>query len=63
MQVSVSAPRPYQGRLRCFGLADALADGAVVPIVSVAVPAEVPEIVTGLVAPNVTVGASWAPDG
>jgi hypothetical protein len=37
--------------------------GAVVEIVSVAVPAVVPLILTGLLEPKLRVGGYWAPDG
>ena len=47
----------------CLGRTRAALVAAVVVIVSVAVPAEVPVMLTGLVEPKLKVGGYWAPVG
>jgi len=47
----------------CLGRTRAALVAAVVVIVSVAVPAEVPIMLTGLVEPKLKVGGYWAPVG
>jgi len=46
-----------------MGCASAVLVGAVVVMVSMAVPAAVPVMLTGLVAPKLSVGGFWAPAG
>jgi hypothetical protein len=53
----------YQGTPLRLGRTRAALVAAVVVIVSVAVPAEVPVILTGLVEPKLKVGGYWAPVG
>lgn len=54
------APPPYQRPPRRFGLTNELEVAAVVEIVSVADPAVVPERLTGLVEPKLSLGGSCA---
>jgi hypothetical protein len=55
MQANAALPVAYQGTLR-WGWAIALMEAAMVLIVSVAVAAVVPEILTGDVVPKLSVG-------
>ena len=63
MKVNAVPPAAYQGTPGRFGWTKAALVGAVVEIVSVAVPAVVPEMRTGAVEPKLTVGGYWAPVG
>ena len=56
-------PAPYQGVPRRMGASEALLDAAVVVMVRVAVPAALPEMLTGLVDPKLNVGRYCAPAG
>ena len=56
-------PAAYQGTPLCLGRTRAALVAAVVVIVSVAVPAEVPVMLTGLVEPKLKVGGYCAPVG
>jgi len=63
IQARAAPPAAYQGTPLRLGRTKAALDAAVVVIVSVAVPAEVPVMLTGLVEPKLKVGGYWAPVG
>ena len=63
IQARAAPPAAYQGTPLCLGRTRAALVAAVVVIVSVAVPAEVPIMLTGLVEPKLKVGGYWAPVG
>jgi len=56
MQANAILPAAYHGAPGRFGWTRTALVGAVVDIVSVAVPAVVPEMLTGVVDPKLTVG-------
>jgi hypothetical protein len=63
MQASVAPPAVYQGTPCSLGWRRAALVAAVVEMVRVAVLAEVPEMLAGLVDPKLNVGSSWPPAG
>jgi hypothetical protein len=63
MQPRAAPPGAYHGTSLCLGYSNALLLAGVVVMVSVAVAAAVPLMVTGLVEPKLSVGRSEAPVG
>lgn len=63
MQAKVAPPAAYQGASGRLGSARAALPGAVVEMVSVAVPGFEPVMLTGLVEPKLKVGGYCAPAG
>ena len=63
IQARAAPPAAYQGTPLRLGRLSAALVAAVVKIVSAAVPAEVPVMLTGLVEPKLKVGGYWAPVG
>lgn len=63
MHARVAPPEAIQGIPGLFGYASTALVAAVVEIVSVAVPAVVPVMLTGLVEPKLKVGGYWVPAG